>query len=895
LRLNAALAYARHGWLVFPSHSVDDGRCSCGRADCEHPGKHPRTAHGVKDATTDKAVIRAWWTAHPEANVSVATGPVSGLVVIDVDPRHGGSLDFASVNGKDPIPWTPRSVTGGGGWHLLLAYPNFEVGNKTGLFPGIDVKGAGGSFVAPPSIHASGARYQWEIRPRLVPLAPLPVWLAEMLKPKPAPARPVSLPLPDDLKERQRELERQCRYAAKALANEALAVAGEPEGGRNDRLNAAAIKLGGFVASKLLVRDLVDRELLQAALRAGLPAREAEATIRSGLDYGIAQGPRDIPPPKSSEGTALRSGSSTIADPGASSEADFTAPGRKAAFAPIAAVAEAFRGLDKPAKREAVVAALRSLATSAAGCDPIDRTATRHEAVERLKELGVVDREAGALVAAALKESREAAGTSLQGAALNLRDPAEWSEPIDGAALASEIADTFSRYVALPPHAADALALWTLHAHAHDAAEVSPILVLVSPTKRCGKTTTLLVLSALVPRPVLASNLTPATLFRTVERWRPTLLVDEGDALKDNEDLRLVLNAGHVKATAGVPRCEGDAHEPRLFSTWAPKALALIGRPPDTIEDRGVVVRMQRRGPRQTVARLRLDRLHEREPLRRQAWSWARQHLAAIAAAEPVVPDGLHDRAADNWRVLCALADALGGEWPARAAAASLALSGAESADEGTGVLLLGDLRDLFHPVIPDRDSPDDRSKATPLDPLDLMSSVEIVEALGGLDDRPWGEWGSSRTRITARGVARLLKPFGIVPKDLRFPDGVRKGYRRAVLEDAWEHYLDPDPPSIRNIRDSRENSGPNLLFHPQQTGHLLRIEGGVKSAPDTAVADVADTDPLLRACRLCQGVDFWRHKNGGPLVCSTCHPPQPDSLVWEWRSTAPVVGRADA
>ena len=134
--------------------------------------------------------------------------------------------------------------------------------------------------------------------------------------------------------------------------------------------------------------------------------------------------------------------------------------------------------------------------------------------------------------------------------------------------------------------------------------EISPLMVLVSPTKRCGKTSVLIVLYFLTPRSELSSNITAPALFRYIEDVRPTLLIDEGDSfVKDNEELRGILISGHTKAAANVIR--NVDHKPRRFSTWAPKAIATIRTLADTLEDRAVVVRLQRKPPGTTVERLR--------------------------------------------------------------------------------------------------------------------------------------------------------------------------------------------------------------------------------------------------------------------------------------------------
>lgn len=180
----AAMIYAvEYGWRVFPLHFTDDaGLCSCGKADCGGPGKHPRTPRGCLDASTEPDVIRGWWTRWPDANVGIATG--RGLVVIDVDPRSGGDDAMVDLRGRlGALPDTVEVLTGGGGRHVYLATET-EVRNSAGVLgPGVDVRGEGGYVVAPPSTHASGRTYAWEAtsRPDEVEPAQVPqAWLDAM-------------------------------------------------------------------------------------------------------------------------------------------------------------------------------------------------------------------------------------------------------------------------------------------------------------------------------------------------------------------------------------------------------------------------------------------------------------------------------------------------------------------------------------------------------------------------------------------------------------------------------------------------------------------------------------------------------------------------------------------
>ena len=161
--MEAALEYAERGWPVFPLHSPINGACSCGKQDCESPAKHPRTKHGLSDATTNRDTITKWWIKWPNANIGVRTGQISGFVVVDIDPSKGGLeswQDLQDLNGRVD---TLTSHTGGGGLHLFFEAPNEGLKSTSGqIAPGVDTRAEGGYVVMPPSIHISGRHYRWE-------------------------------------------------------------------------------------------------------------------------------------------------------------------------------------------------------------------------------------------------------------------------------------------------------------------------------------------------------------------------------------------------------------------------------------------------------------------------------------------------------------------------------------------------------------------------------------------------------------------------------------------------------------------------------------------------------------------------------------------------------------
>jgi len=212
---------------------------------------------------------------------------VSGLVVIDIDPAHGGLDSICRLHAEHALPDGLRVRTGSGGWHLYFAHPGFDVGNSAGtvLGAGVDVRGDGGYVIAPPSRHVTGGTYEW-VGPSEIP--DLPDHLLERIRPQPQPVPPPARPLS------QRDNRGGVSWAESALTDETRQVRAAAQGGRNHRLNRAAFSLGQIVAGGLLDADTVTEQLRHAALGAGLGARESALTIRSGLRAGMMH-PRHPP------------------------------------------------------------------------------------------------------------------------------------------------------------------------------------------------------------------------------------------------------------------------------------------------------------------------------------------------------------------------------------------------------------------------------------------------------------------------------------------------------------------------------------------------------------------------------------------------------------------------
>src|SRR5262245_5043803 len=290
-----------------------------------------------------------------------------------------------------------------------------------------------------------------------------------------------------------------------------------------------------------------------------------------------------------------------------------------------------------------------------------------------------------------------AAADRLPGRALTWAEDEAWPDPVDGAALLDAIETALRRFVVVTDDQVHAIALWAVAAHALDCFDAFPRLAIWSPVKRCGKSRLLGLLRHVAPRALTTSNISPAATFRAVDKAQPTLIVDEAETFTggDHEELRGILNSGHQRDLAFVVRTVGEDHEPRQFSTWCAMSVALIGKLWPTLADRSIEIAMRRRGRMDRLERFRSTRADDLARLRRMAARWVADHAAQLARWDGHVPEGLHDRAADNWLPLFAVAECAGGEWPARARAAAIALTGVEEDDE-VAILLLADVRTIF-------------------------------------------------------------------------------------------------------------------------------------------------------------------------------------------------------
>jgi hypothetical protein len=355
-----------------------------------------------------------------------------------------------------------------------------------------------------------------------------------------------------------------------------------------------------------------------------------------------------------------------------------------------------------------------------------------------------------------------------------------WPSPDDGAELIGALVHRIRSHVVMTFEATLTVALWIMFTWAHaEAAIHSPILMVTSPEAACGKTTLLGLIGFLARRALSSVGISPAALYRSIEKWNPTLITDEADgAFVENEDLRAAVNSGWTRGQ-GVLRCDGDDNMPRLFPTFCAKAIGLKGKKlPDTTASRAIVIELKRKLAHENVADFRhVDDpgLHE---LRRKLLRWSNDKIKALANANPTLPPGFSNRVAANWHLLLAVAEAAGGDWAdkARAAAAHIAKAKA-TLDASIGIQLLTDIRTLFDHLRTDR-----------------VFSSTLVGKLAVDDEGPWAAYNRGKP-LSQKQLATRLREYGIVSetvwiKDQSGKDNSAKGYMRTAFEEVWSRYL---------------------------------------------------------------------------------------------------------
>jgi hypothetical protein len=423
--------------------------------------------------------------------------------------------------------------------------------------------------------------------------------------------------------------------------------------------------------------------------------------------------------------------------------------------------------------------------------------------------------------------------------------PEPLGEPSLGETL-DDVALFLSRFLCFESAAQSvAVSLWIVGTYVFDVFDVTPYLHIKSPEKRSGKSLLLEVLEMLCRRPILASNISPAALYRIVDRGHrsdddvpPTLLLDEVDAVfpkgrsndPQKEDLRGLLNAGYRKSGRVYRSNQRGGIEE--FSAFSPKALAGIGDLPDTLSDRCIVIALQRK-PRSVVVERFRRRLIEPEAAELS------KRITAATSGLPVVlrnmfpelPDDINDREQDTWELLMAIADHAGGEWPDAARAAASAIAGATADDaESIGQRLLSDLSTVWAVDEP------------------AIGSKALCGRLHDLEEAPWKDWyGRS---FNERDLATRLKPFGVSSTDVKWLGTTLKGYRRDDLYPVWLRYIQATgateaTPQPQQGESQNSQGQPKGNLGNRELPQLPPAEPGATTETPSAAGDIALVAPV--------------------------------------------------
>jgi len=430
----------------------------------------------------------------------------------------------------------------------------------------------------------------------------------------------------------------------------------------------------------------------------------------------------------------------------------------------------------------------------------------------------------------------------------------------EGERVLNQVADFIGQYVRFPSeHCLPVVSLWAAHTWAADKFYVTPRLVADSAEPQSGKTRVLELLNLVCRKPEMVLSPTTAAIFRMIYEDPMTLLFDEVDAVfnpknaGNYEDLRALLNAGY-KRGATIPRCVGDAAKMQVqrFKVFAPVALAgIAGNMPATITTRAITIHMRRRAAGEHVEPFyEEDAEEEAAPIAAALETWIGSIADHLGKARPETPAGVVDRPAEVWKAILAVADAAGDEWAKRAReACKHFVLGPGQASLSLGIRLLSDLREVFTVRRPDGTIAERRAR---------MSTVDIIDALVGLEEAPWSDLRGKP--LDARRLSSELKKYDVLRKTFNGGNGSVKGYmvaghadsegESAGLGDAWSRYLPPQAEKVGNPGNSGNSAGQPVTEQMAVTGESVTGETAVTPLS----REVTEVSEVTGYCGVCSG-----------------------------------------
>jgi len=386
-----------------------------------------------------------------------------------------------------------------------------------------------------------------------------------------------------------------------------------------------------------------------------------------------------------------------------------------------------------------------------------------------------------------------------------------WLEPVDGEELLNALVKLFRRFSVLEKHDYYLLALWTMETYLTDCFKTLGILRVRSPEKRCGKSSLLDVLELVVLKPLLCVTVTPASLYRLIEAYHPTILIDEADSFgSQNDDLRAIVNAGYERGRR-APRTNPETGQVDLFDTFGCKLLASIGLLHETIEDRSLTIFMNRKLRNHEVEMVcDVEREVFRE-LKRKIQRWANDHRTEIKDCRHTRPKALFDRNWKIWRPLISIASAAGEGWVVQTISTALKKTREEESEASIRIEILWRLRELFR-----------ERKA------DFLSTVEILRYLNADQEAEWSDWVTGiKKGLTSHRLGRELAYFKVRSDKPRLSGGRQAGYWLKDLQPHFDAYLSsiPEPPDGGSKTTPSETfSGSDPQNKADQADHFSQV-----------------------------------------------------------------------
>jgi putative DNA primase/helicase len=398
-----------------------------------------------------------------------------------------------------------------------------------------------------------------------------------------------------------------------------------------------------------------------------------------------------------------------------------------------------------------------------------------------------------------------------------------WPEPVNPVLLLDEISATIRRFIAMDKYQADIAALWIAVCWFVDVVYTAAIALINAPERACGKTQLLTLLGKLAPRATQLSGISPSVLFRMIEKYQPTLFVDEIETvLRDNEELRGLFNAGHTRDSAFVWRVDTstDDFEPKRFSVWGMKAIAGINavKLAETVTSRSIIFELRRKKPDEHVERLRHAEPLLFERLTAQLARFADDYSEKIRQIRPILPDTLGDRDQDNIEPLLQVAYIAGGHWPDAATKAALKIFKASQGSQSTANELLADIQEIFETKH-----------------ISKISTADLIKFLIEDEEKSWLTYNRGK-QLTPKQLAGKLRDYGIYSKTIRIGYETAKGYELDQFTDVFERYLSQHPPFL----PSQSN-----ISMKANTSNDFRVTDDVtdENAKGNNVTNVTDTE----------------------------------------------------